>query len=593
MTNYLSNEFCSVLDLISRGDLFPHFQPIVNTFSRKLVGYEALIRTSPDCPLKNPSMLFEQAASQDCVIELELECLSLALQRWISSEDRGWLFVNLGAEAFFQAITKGGLGNLIIGAGSTGSALSNIVVELTEHQRILDLQAVQEAAAILRANGGSLALDDFGDGHSSLRLWSELTPEFVKIDKYFTRDIHKNSNKVKFLKAIQQLSEEFHSNIVSEGVEHPEELLVLRDLGIQYVQGYFLGHPSDELIKDIPTTAMKILQLPQIAVLPEKQQVTNRAVTAASMMIEAPCLPATASHDLVASFFSRHEQLHTVALCEDDIPIGLIGRSHLQGLYLGLYFRDLHGRRPCIANANLTPLIVDIHTPIEELTEVLTSEDQRYLTEGYILTENGKYRGLGSGEQLVRRVTEARIEAARHANPLTFLPGNVPINIHIERLLDSSQAFLACYADLNNFKAFNDYYGYWRGDQMIKLQAECFKAACDPRRDFIGHIGGDDFILLMQSADGVSRITTAAKKFNNRAKLLFDAKAQKAGAIQTEGRDGKAHSYPLTTVSIGIVHVEPCKFLNAKDVANEAAIAKRHAKNQNNKIYYMVNGKST
>jgi hypothetical protein len=76
-----------------------------------------------------------------------------------------------------------------------------------------------------------------------------------------------------------------------------------------------------------------------------------------------------------------------------------------------------------------------VHADIEELTSVLTSADQRYLTEGFIITDGGRYRGVGSGEQLVRAVTEARIEAARHANPLTLLPGNIPITQHVERLL--------------------------------------------------------------------------------------------------------------------------------------------------------------
>ena len=63
---------------------------------------------------------------------------------------------------------------------------------------------------------------------------------------------------------------------------------------------------------------------------------------------------------------------------------------------------------------------------------MLTSNDQRYLTEGFVITEGGRYRGLGTREQLVRAVTEARIEASRHANLLTFLPGNIPISDHIE-----------------------------------------------------------------------------------------------------------------------------------------------------------------
>ena len=70
---------------------------------------------------------------------------------------------------------------------------------------------------------------------------------------------------------------------------------------------------------------------------------------------------------------------------------------------------------------------------------------------------------------LVRRVTELRIDAARYANPLTQLPGNIPITEHVRRLVETGQGFVACYCDLNHFKPYNDQYGYFLGDRMIQL----------------------------------------------------------------------------------------------------------------------------
>lgn len=578
----------SVRDLIAYGGLQPHFQPIVDTASGRLFGHEALIRTPTECPWVHPDALFTAARFEGCLLDLELECFALALQHWARAHKRGWLFVNLSAEALVQAVMKDGLDRLLQRAKATGLPLSNIVVELTEHERVQDVSAIRNALVLLRKSGGSLALDDFGDGRSSLRLWSELRPEYVKIDKYFTHNVQSSSHKIQTLRAIQQLADNFGSKLVGEGVEHAEELLVLRDMGLHYVQGFFLGRPAAELSTEISPEALGVLESRQIAVLPEQVQVVYRGVTASSMMIKAPSLPSNVSHDAVAEFFNRHEDLHAVALCEEEVPVGLVGRSTIQGLYLRLYFRDLYGKRPCLMNANLTPLLVDIHTPIEKLTQVLTSADQRYLTDGYILTEGGLYRGLGTGEQLVRRVTEARIEAARHANPLTFLPGNVPISIHIERLLENAETFLACYADLNHFKAFNDHYGYWRGDQMIKLQAECLTSVCDPRRDFIGHVGGDDFVMLMQSPDGEARVQAAVDQFNERAKTLFDEEAQQAGGIHAEDRHGNMRFYPFTSLSVGTTRVEPIQFHSAEEVASAAAMAKHHAKQQQLGVFHMA-----
>jgi GGDEF domain-containing protein len=139
------------------------------------------------------------------------------------------------------------------------------------------------------------------------------------------------------------------------------------------------------------------------------------------------------------------------------------------------------------------------------MTALLASPEQRYLTQAFIVTEGARYLGLRTGEQLVRVVTKVRIEAARPANPLTFLPGDIPISEHISRLLDSGGDFVACYAYLNDFKPFNNQYGYLRGDEMIRLAARTLVAHCNPRRDFVGHVRGDDFVLLLQYADWLER----------------------------------------------------------------------------------------
>jgi GGDEF domain-containing protein len=174
-----------------------------------------------------------------------------------------------------------------------------------------------------------------------------------------------------------------------------------------------------------------------------------------------------------------------------------------------------------------------------------------------VVTDNGRYVGLGAGEQLVRVVTEARIEAARHGNPLTFLPGNIPITEHIARLLRSGGSFVACYCDLNDFKPFNDHYGYWRGDEMIRLVARTLVSQCDPRRDFIGHVGGDDFVVLFQSDDWHARCTRIVSVFNAGSQRLCDEQALERGGIDSEDRHGVARFFPYTTLSIGAVPISP------------------------------------
>ena len=178
----------------------------------------------------------------------------------------------------------------------------------------------------------------------------------------------------------------------------------------------------------------------------------------------------------------------------------------------------------------------------------------------------------------MNHATESRIEAARHANPLTFLPGNIPITEHIERLLASGGEFVACYGDLNNFKPFNDHYGYWRGDEMIRLMAGLALGHCDAQRDFVGHVGGDDFILLFQSDDWERRCERLVADFNARAVTLYDEACRAAGGIEAEDRHGVVRFFPFTSLSIGAVRIRKGQYRTAELVASAAAAAKHEAK---------------
>jgi len=565
-------------DLLAHNRLASHFQPIVELSHSRVFAHEALVRTPPGSAFPTPDALFAAAREAGLTIDLELECLRVALKTWSQAPREGKLFLNMSASALVQSMGRDGFARLLGLARAAGLSVSSLVIELTEHEHVTQLQPIQEALQLLRKGGGTLALDDFGDGRSSLRLWSELRPEYVKVDKYFVQSVHQVSHKLQTLKALQQLAQTFGSSLIAEGVECADELTVLRDIGIELAQGYFLGRPAPQPLQHLGADARSVLESRQIAVLPQQRQASNRGLTARSLLIDAPAVQQDINHDDVALIFQRNPELHALALVADDKPVGLIGRKVFQDLYIQRYFRDLFGRRPCLLHANLNPLTVDVHTPVENLTQVLTSSDQRYLSEGFVVTQGGRYAGLGTGEQLVRTVTEARIEAARHANPLTFLPGNIPITLHIERLLDNGQDFVACYADLNQFKAFNDYYGYWRGDEMIRLQAQCLQTACDPRRDFVGHVGGDDFVLLLQSVDWYERLEAAVARFNNQALGLFDADAQAAGGIEAEDREGVLRFHPCTTLSLGVLRVGPGMFKRAEDVASAAAAAKHEAK---------------
>jgi len=564
--------------VLAQGGLYPVFQPIISLGDASIHAHEALIRGPTGTALHTPDALLRAAAQECLVFEFEYACLVAALRAWGQMEVPGRLFVNVSAQVLKQLVTLRGSTALLELITGLGILPRMLVLEITEHERVDDMDALAEVVAQIHLAGVSLALDDFGDGRSSLRLWSQLKPEVVKIDKYFTRNISQHGDKLKTIQALLQIADIFGTSLVAEGIETKEDLRVLRDLGIAYGQGYFLGHPDPKPVQYLGVDARRVLGERQIVVFPEWGRVMPNGQLRNLTLIHAPTVTRETTNDDVAALFAQWPNLHALAVLDGELPVALINRSQFMNEYSKLYYREVWGRKSCAKVANFEPRRVERDHSVDELVGILTSEDQRYLSDGFIVTDNGRYVGLGTGDQLVRSVTETRIEAARHANPLTFLPGNIPISQHMERLIKKKVRFAACYADLNHFKPFNDYYGYWRGDEMIRLLARLAMEQCDPQRDFLGHVGGDDFMILFQSPDWRARTERLVQEFNSQALNLFDDAARQAGGIEAEDRHGLPRFFPCTTVSVGAVVIEANRFSRAEDVANLAAMAKHDAK---------------
>ena len=580
MTQHLDSEpnLHSAIDILESGLLRAHYQPIVQLKDGKVVAHESLIRLPANSALRSPDEFFKAARTEGLTTRAEQACLNEGVRSWVEHRPDTRLFLNLSAYAIIEMVDRLTVAGVLRALHAASIAPSALVIEITEHERVADLPRLIATAADLRATGLRFALDDFGDGRSSLRLWAELRPEIVKIDKYFIHDVPTLPIKVQTLRGLTRFAETFGTTLVAEGIETADELRVVRDLGIELGQGYFLGRPQAVPAMSVLRPAGETIISAEIAVLPEITRAAGADFTVERLAVwVSPLHPQTVIDD-VAKHLAGDPALRAVALVEEGRPVGVINRQTFVDSYAKPYFKELYGRKPCVMFANTTPLVLDKHTSLEGMTAVLRSSDQRYLTEGFIVTEGGRYLGLGTGEQLVRVVTEVRIEAARHANPLTFLPGNIPISEHIERLLAAGGEFVACYADLNDFKPYNDHYGYWRGDEMIRLVARTLVSHCDPRRDFVGHVGGDDFVVLFQSDDWLDRCEQVVSSFNANALSLFDEDALKRGGIEAEDRHGVTRFFKCTTLSIGAVPIRPGTFTRAEQVASAAAAAKHKAK---------------
>ena len=566
--------------LMSDGGLGMVFQPIVDLATGELYAHEALVRGPQGMPLQSPDALLSAARREGLLQDFEVACVALALKSWRDLQQPGRLFVNISASALvrcFEHLDAAGAARCI---GQCGVKPEKLVFELTEHELVSDVPRLVAVAQVVQGAGVRLALDDFGDGRSSLRLWSELAPDVVKIDKYFTKDIAHHAQRLKTLRALLQIAETFGSGLVAEGVETAEDLRALRDLGVPMAQGYFIGMPERKPRQQALPEARTVLRGSQVAVLPSLRVAPSPGRLTQGQVLSAEPVTAVLTCQELARIFDAQPGLPAVAFVDEQwLPIALLSRQLFLDLYAKPFFKDIHGRKPCLPFANNAPTLVEVDASFDALLNVLMSADQRYLVEGFVYVQNGRYAGIGTGHQLVRQVTESRVEAARHANPLTLLPGNIPISEHIDRLCGAGAHFVACYADLANFKPFNDYYGYWRGDEVIKMVSAVVQSHCDPKRDFVGHVGGDDFVVLFQSPDWRVRCESMVAEFTQSVTYLYDPDAQARGGIDSEDRHGVRRFFDFTSLYMGVVEIRPGDgFQRASDVASAAALAKQRAK---------------
>jgi len=186
-------------------------------------------------------------------------------------------------------------------------------------------------------------------------------------------------------------------------------------------------------------------------------------------------------------------------------------------------------------------------------------------------------------EELVARVKThlTRSVSDISANPLTKLPGNVPIIQALERCLSRERLFAVLYLDLSNFKAFNDKYSYLRGDKVIRFTAQIILKIVKEKGnhdDFIGHIGGDDFIV-MTSPDKVDDLCkNIIKDFDRGIPGVYDEEDRKRGYIMTKDRRNRTIKFPLMTISIGVVTNKSRKFTSPAEISDVGGELKRYAK---------------
>ena len=230
----------SFRDIVRRQRIRSVYQPIFQLERMDLFGHEALTRGPADTAFESPELLFQFAAENEAVWELEQLCLTSSASRY-APESEGRLFINVEAETI-TALSRSGPE-----AVPALFALKHpIVLEVTERSAIRDVAVFRTALSSLRQLGFRIAIDDAGSGYASLQAIAELKPDFIKVANTLITGLRTDSIKRDVVEMLVNLSRRIDAVCVAEGIETPEDLEECRALGIPYGQGFYLGVPSEK-----------------------------------------------------------------------------------------------------------------------------------------------------------------------------------------------------------------------------------------------------------------------------------------------------------------------------------------------------------
>ncbi|USG63578.1 EAL domain-containing protein [Brevibacillus ruminantium] len=558
--------------LLQQEEIQMRFMPIVDLRDGMPLGWEALARGPEKTPFYSPASLFAYAEETDTVFRLEQICRKRALEHLRYLKPQQKLFINLDPRAIDDPyLLRGDLLKLL---ESTKLNPHNIVLEITERHAITNYSVFRKIIEEYRKKGYLLAVDDAGAGYSSLESITEIYPDFIKMDMSLIRNIDVDPIKQALLETIVQFAEKVKCKIIAEGIETERELETLMALGVTYGQGYYLGPPAKGMVH-ISGKAMNFLRGIREQKMKKDREPRVFAPVITDVLTKTICVEKQAKVRQVHQIFEQNQRIESVVVLEAGKPIGLIMRFQLYQVLGGQYGIALYYERPISQIMNTNPLTAKKDDQIDEVAKRAMARDSYHLYDVVLITgDEGEYIGIITVQSLLDKMASIKLEMAALANPLTGLPGNIQIERELHARLKREEQQVVIYCDLDRFKWFNDRYGFEVGDQIIVRTAALLKEAVQlygGTADFLGHIGGDDFIVITTPHFADTMTTYIIHVFSSYFYDIYHKRNIK------DGND--------LSMSMAGVLLSPGRFASVEDLAEQAASLKQVAKNMPGTVF--------
>ena len=569
------------------------FQPIVEATTGTVFGYESLMRGYDRIGFSSPLELLDHVEADGQLIVLEQMLAGRALAKFSTLTDfsSATLFLNLDV----RLIPHGDviLDGLLDHLAKASIPPSSICFELSER---FDNTSVPEFSTLMtriRKEGFKLAIDDFGVGHGEMKLLCDFAVDYLKIDRHFIEGIDRNPRKRHLVKNIVNIAHVLGVRVIAEGIETEAEFLACREYGVDLVQGWFIARP---------TTFTTELQnaFPHLQLLGETRR-SSQTLDEILIRRQIERLPTVYENDTIDSVFELFRrnpaQAFFPVLNANGEPRGVINEHHLKEYIYQPFGRDLLKNKVyerTISHFVDGAPIVGLNANADQLMNTFANTGGSACV---ILTENMRYVGVVSAASLIKVINEKQLKMAQEQNPLTALPGNRAIGSFIEdNCSDSDDVRYFCYCDFDNFKPFNDKYGFHVGDHAISLFSALLRRYFFAGGCFLGHIGGDDFFIGLRDWT-MEELTEILERllsdFHEDVIALYSEEDRNAGQIKGHDRFGNERDFALLRCSIGVLTLPKGLIIgNPERIGGDIAAIKKAAKESDTGLVIQLYGET-
>ncbi|MCG3694469.1 bifunctional diguanylate cyclase/phosphodiesterase [Aliarcobacter butzleri] len=562
------------------------FQPIIYSHSGKIYAVEALLRNVNEIPgLMSIDDLFDLAFNDDYLYELDLQLREKAISKFAKIKQSNLkLFYNLDNRIIY---------NKNYSQGNTAKILKkynlnkdSICFELSEKGTAIEQNALSTMLQRYKESGYKIAIDDFGIGVSGLKLLYFSEAHIIKLDRFFITNIDQDSKKKLFCSSIIEMAHIMGMQVIAEGIETAKEFYTCKDIGADFIQGYLVQKPTTNIDK-----IEKIYKNIYFLISEDKRAGQRNFIDEKFIENILPLNVNTSLYDLFLHF-KENTKSHFVPITDEfGNFLGIIYESDIKKISYSQYGLSLAQNRTFSSTLlkYIKPaLSVEISWGIDKILEIYNLNSNNSL--GIFITSSDKYIGFINLNSLLTLSYKRNIEIATNQNPLTKLPGNNQIEKFIDKSFKKNQKDIThiIYFDFNDFKPFNDIYGFRQGDRAILIFSELLQKRYS-KDSFIAHIGGDDFFVGLKNKDkeDVFELTSNVQdEFRNSAKNIYSKEDKKNGFIISKDRFNEKRRFELLSVSAAIIEINSKSDISNFD--NTLNIVKKASKNSKKPIYSVL-----